>query len=325
MFMTAHVGPDGDTLGSMLALYHAFSKERMPNIERIDCLISGKMPDVYHFLPGLSQVQLFEQITQPLETRYDVAISFDCGSIDRLGPCKAHFSGAKTSINVDHHISNDLFGDINIVEPTASASGQVVAGILDAMDIPFTQEIATCLYTAIVSDTGGFKYSNTTPAVLRVSARLIEAGANPELIFKALYEERPLKQVRLQAEAILKAEFNASKTLAWSNVTREMLTRHGAHDEHIDGLVEALRQIDTVQISAMFKETQDGLTKVSLRSDNHLLDVAEVMGAFEGGGHKMAAGCTIGKPLAEARPLVLEKLEALLKILDAAHASSSCV
>ena len=307
IFITAHVGPDGDTLGSMLGFKFALEKAR-PHIQRIDCVISGKMPDAYRFLPGIKEILRMETANTLLE-QYDMAISVDCGSPDRLGLARPYFEGAKTSANIDHHISNDRFGKINVVETTAAASAEVAFDILKEMRIPLDANIATCLYTGIVTDTGGFKYGNTTAKVMETTAALISAGANPEYIFKQLYEEQPLCQVMLQADALLHTRFNADKTIGWAVVTRELLTQHGALDEHIDGLVESIRRIDSVLVAVVFKETESGITKISIRSDTHDIDVSAVMGVFGGGGHKMAAGCTMEFSITDAPDKLLPLLE----------------
>jgi phosphoesterase RecJ-like protein len=307
VFITAHVGPDGDTLGSMLGFKFALEKAR-PHIQRIDCVISGKMPDTYAFLPGLKDVHRMETATTLLP-QYDMAICMDCGSADRLGLAQPLFESAKVNANIDHHISNARFAKINVVEIAASASAEVVFDILKVMKIPMDANIATGLYTGIVTDTGGFKYSNTTAKVMEITAQLIAGGADPEYIFKQLYEEQPMCQVMLQADALLHTRFNADKTIGWAIVTREMLNRHGALDEHIDGLVESIRRIDTVLIAVVYKETDGGITKVSIRSDTHDIDVSAVMAEFGGGGHKMAAGCTIPLPITAAP----EKLNPMLE------------
>lgn len=307
VFITAHVGPDGDTLGSMLGLKHALEKAR-PQIQRVDCVISGKMPDVYRFLPGIRDVLRMETATTLLP-QYDVGISVDCGSVDRLGLARPLFEAARTSVNIDHHVSNERFGQINVVEPTAAASGEILYDILKAMQIPLDANIATCLYTALVSDTGGFKYSNTTAKVLETAAGLVNAGASPDYVFKQLYDEQPYAQVMMQADALRQAAFNTSRSLGWVSVSRDLLARHGALDEHIDGLVESLRRIDTVLIAVVFKETDRGQTKISIRSDRQDIDVAEVMGRFGGGGHRLAAGCTMDMPVDEAQKTLLPLLE----------------
>ncbi len=307
IFITAHVGPDGDTLGSMLGIKHALEKAR-PHIHRVDCVISGKMPDVYRFLPGIKDVLRMETATT-LMPKYDMAISVDCGSADRLGLAQVVFEAADISVNIDHHISNIKFGKINIVETTAAASAEVVFDILKTMKIPMDAQIATCLYTGIITDTGGFKYSNTTVKVMETTAQLINAGANPEYIFKQLYDEQPRSQVMIQAQALLNTEFNADQTIGWTVVTRDLLAKHGAEDEHIDGLVESIRKIDSILIAVVYKETKSGHTKVSIRSDHHAIDVAAVMGKFDGGGHKMAAGCTIEIPVQDGPKTLMPLLE----------------
>jgi phosphoesterase RecJ-like protein len=296
----------------MLGLKFAFEKA-LPHIQRVDGVISGKMPDVYRFLPGIRDVLRMETATTLLP-RYDLAICVDCGSLDRLGKAQDLFRSAGVSVNIDHHVSNARFAAINIVEPTAAASGEVVHDILKTMAVPLDAGIATCLYTAIVTDTGGFKYGNTTARVMEITAQLIHAGASPEYIFKQLYEEQPLCQVMLQAEAVTATRFNTGRTIAWTSVTRAQLERHGAQDEHIDGLVEMLRRIDSVLIAVVFKETVEGHTKVSIRSDNHDIDVAGVMGLFGGGGHRMAAGCTLELPPEEAVGKLLPLLEERVRL-----------
>jgi phosphoesterase RecJ-like protein len=307
IFITAHVGPDGDTLGSMLGFKHAFEKA-CPHLQRVDCVISGKMPDAYKFLPGIKEILRMETATTLLE-QYDMGISVDCGSLDRLGLARPLFVASKVSVNIDHHISNDRFASLNIVETSAAASAEVAFDILQAMQIPMDANIATCLYTGIITDTGGFKYSNTTAKVMETTAKLINAGANPEYIFKQLYDEQPQCQVMLQADALLHTQFNAEKTIGWTVASREMLSQHGALDEHLDGLVESIRRIDTILIAVVLKATMNGQTKVSIRSDSHHIDVSAVMAVFGGGGHKMAAGCTMEMPLHEAPAKLLPLLE----------------
>ena len=304
----------------MLGFKHALEKAR-PGIHRVDCVISGKMPDVFAFLPGIKEVLRMETATTLLD-QYDLAISVDCGSIDRLGLGGEVFAKAKVSANIDHHVSNDHFGQINVVETSAAASGEVVYDILKTMKIPMDANIATCLYTAIITDTGSFKYSNTTSAVMEKSAQLIAAGADPEYINKQIYEEQPLSQVMMQADAVRLAQFNSARTIGWTVVSKDFLTQHGALDEHVDGLVESLRRIDSVLIAVVFKETLvGGHTKVSIRSDNHAIDVSEVMGRFGGGGHKLAAGCTIELPLDDAVNALMPMLEEKAQLVHAKVAS----
>ncbi|MDX2084833.1 MAG: DHHA1 domain-containing protein [Candidatus Melainabacteria bacterium] len=311
VFLTAHVGPDGDALGAMLGCYHAL-RACFPQVERVDCGVSGKVPAMYSFLPGLGDIVDVDTATHLL-SRYDVAMSFDCGSLDRLGQSARYFEQAAISINVDHHISNRRFGSLNLLETDAAASGQVVYNLLRFLNADITKPVADCLYTAIMTDTGGFKYSNATSVVFQIAGHLVSLGADPEMIYKRAYEMRPWCQVQLQAEVVRRAEKNAAGTLAWTVITLEDLNAFGADHEHVDGVVETLRHVETVLISAIFKETRDGHTKVSLRSNSHQINVAQLLELHGGGGHAMAAGCTLKHPPLEAVALLRPQLEAAIE------------
>jgi bifunctional oligoribonuclease and PAP phosphatase NrnA len=244
-----------------------------------------------------------------LLTQYDVAACVDCGAIERMGPNQPRFEAAATSVNIDHHISNVRFGDINLVDTEAAASAEVVADLMAYLDIPLTADVATCLYVGLMTDTGGFKYKNTTPKVFRLAGQLVDAGADPELIYKQIYDVRPYAQVALHAEALTQLEWTPDRRLAWAVISRDMLQRHGCDDDHLEGLVESIRQIDTVKMACLFKETRHGNLKVSLRSDDHALNVAELLAPLGGGGHKMAAGCSLEMPFKQAMGIVLPKLK----------------
>jgi bifunctional oligoribonuclease and PAP phosphatase NrnA len=316
LFITAHVGPDGDTLGAMLGVKQAIlsAPQHFGQLQRIDCVIAGKMPTCFGYLPGIADVISVDAdgAEQRLLPQYDAALSVDCGSVDRLGPSQAWFNGATNSLNLDHHISNKRFAHHNLVLTQAASSTQVVAIVLAKMGIALTPETADCLYTGLLTDTGGFKYGNTTANVFRLAAHLTQAGARNELIFKRMFEDRPRCQVALQAEVMQQAQFNAPATLAWAMVSREQLASHKALDEHTEGLVEQLRQIDTVQVACLLKATPEGHTKISLRSDNHALSVAAVVEPLGGGGHKMAAGCTVKQSVEDTWAMLGPILTALV-------------
>ena len=317
IFITAHIGPDGDGIGSMLGLKHALDSYYQGK-KQIDCVIAGKKPDVYEFLPGMSALHSVETSTTLLPA-YDVVISMDCGSLERLGPNRPYFEQAACSINIDHHFTNDRFGQLNAIDVSSAATGQVVGDLLDYKGVPITADAASCLYVALLTDTGGFKYSNTNERVFEWAAQMTAAGANPETIYHNVYENKPLAQLTLQAKAFLATEFNARKTAAWTVVTRDLLNECGALDEHLEGIVESLRQIDTVLVSAVIKETRDGLTKISLRSDTHAINVAEICAKWGGGGHKMAAGAMMAMAPTEA---VLALIPAIEAAIDATQAHS---
>lgn len=312
IIISAHVGPDGDTIGSMLGLLHAF-RLSFPHLQKVDPVISGGMPNLYRFMPGADEVIDSDTGFELLEKEYDLAFSVDCGSVERLGSAKPYFLSARQSINIDHHFSNDHFGKLNIIDLEAGASGEVVADLLMGNGIELSEATATCLYVAILTDTGGFKYASTSARIFDLAATFTRSGANPENIYRHIYEEVPKAQAMLQAEAIRNAQFDCEDALSWSVITQQFLHRFNASEEHVDGLVEALRKIDTVIVSAVLKETRSGITKVSLRSDVPYINVSDVAARWKGGGHKMAAGCTIEKPPEAAERELLPVLRDLVR------------
>lgn len=312
--LTVHVNPDGDALGSMLALAEGLRQWRT-DWETIDTLVSGKIPDTLLFLHGSLTVRDVMEHPELGNTPYDVAICLDCGTEKRLGEVAPIFRAAKTSINMDHHVSNDRFGTINVVITHATASGEVVLDFLDYLGVANNPIIAQNVYTALITDTGGFRYSNTTVKTHVQAARCLGQGIDHERIYKAIYEDQPKNQKLLLAQAIANAHFDCHDHLAWTSVSLDQRQSLGLLEEHCEGVVDHLRQIQTVWAAAIFKEADDGV-KVSLRSDYHGFSVADVAAQFGGGGHTMASGCFIRKPLAEAEQLVITALKkALMPLL----------
>lgn len=302
----SHVGPDGDTLGSMLALKELLGN--YANIKKIDTLILGRVPDVYTYLPDIKNVKTSD--SPDLYQTYDIAIAVDAAAIDRIGDAVEYFKKAKMSVNIDHHISNGEFGKINIIDSKASATGEIIYEIAKTLNLEITKSIAINIYTAILTDTGGLKFDNTSPKTLEICAELMRCGVKPSEIHKKCYESKPIAMVKLQAHAIDNAIFVENDKIAYSSITRQQLKDFDSSDDHIDGVTEILRQINTVEVSLVFKETLKGLTKVSFRSNR--IDVCAIAKFFGGGGHMLAAGCTIEKnihdTINEVLPIVKKQI-----------------
>ena len=290
----SHIGPDGDTLGSTLALCEAL--KTVKSIEKIDCIINGKLPDIYKFLPGIKEMKT--PYDESLYGKYDLAISIDCAALDRMGDALPVFKKASKTINIDHHVTGQKFGDVNIIDPDASSSGEVMFDLFRALDFEITKDIAVCLYTAILTDTGGFRFSNTTSKTFEAAKYLVDKGISPSLVYKKCYESKPIAMFKLHNYALDNTVFEEGEKIAYTMVSRGTLKKFGADDDHIDGIVEALKQIDSVEIAMVLKETLKGDTKISFRSKE--INVAKIAQFFGGGGHDLAAGCTISKPLGEA-------------------------
>ena len=283
--LACHVNPDGDALGSMLGLFHVLRAAGRPVIA------SFPSPFVvaqhYRELPGL------DLLTPPGEfpTEADVAVTFDCGSLDRLGDLEPAVKAADELVVVDHHISNDRYGTINLVEPDAAASGWVVLRLVDELRLPLNQEAAICLYAALVCDTGRFQYATTTPAVFDMARRLTEFDVPVERLSRTLFEEHRFAYLQLLGEALRDAELVREQRFVWTAVTQRMLTRHGVEMDEIEGLIDILRRAVEAEVTCVLKEEPDGAVRVSLRSLGGV-DVRRIAEAHGGGGHRFAAGFT---------------------------------
>lgn len=306
----SHVGPDGDALGSMLGM--KFILKQFENIKTIDCIILGKYPEIYKFLPGSNSVKTPYDDT--LLDKYDVAIAVDCAALDRLTDAVEIFKRAKNTVNIDHHITGDKFAQLNIINGEASSAGEMIVDIAQKLGVQITSEIAINLYVSILTDTGGFKFENTKAQTFLACAKLLEIGISPDEIFKKCYEQKPLDMIRLQAKAINNAKFEENDKIAYAIISRKLLDEFGSQDSYTDGVSEKLRQAKTTQIAMTLKETQSGDTKISLRSK--AIDVSKMAKFFGGGGHKLAAGCTIEKPPQEALEEILPIARKQIKLYE---------
>ncbi len=292
-----HKDADGDTLGCSLAFAEALKSRG----KTVWVVIPPPLPVMYEWLPG------FEQIVERPPPGADprLVLFFDAGNMERSGNAVKLIASQATIVNVDHHPSNSLFGDINVIEPEASAVGQMVMRMLDLFGYDLTPTIATNLYTALLTDTGGFRHENTTPKALEDAARLARLGADPGYIATMVYKSRPLTTLKLSALAIATMQVDMDGRLAWAKVTRYMLHEAGAVMAESEGIIDTLNSIAGLDTAIMFKEINDRLTKISVRSRG-AVDAAALCAEFGGGGHLRAAGAEIQLPLDEAIRAVLK-------------------
>ena len=302
ILIISHINPDGDTLGSMCGLYSAI----LDNCKKkCDMMSISKVPDVYSYLPHLHDVKNIEDFDKSRE--YDLVINVDVASIDRIMDAKIHFEKAKFTDNIDHHKTNNAYGDMNYVNPDASSTGEVLFGCFNQMGWNINLDTAICLYTAILTDTGSFRFDNTKPSTFDAAAKLVEIGVQPSDIYKKVYESDSKTLVMFQAHCISKAKFLDNDKIAYTIVYKKDMEKFSAGDDCMEGLTEKLRAIVTTKIAFVAKEMKNGGTKVSMRSK--FADVAEVCEVFGGGGHKFAAGCTIKAPVEEAARKILEEIQ----------------
>ncbi|WP_456488784.1 DHH family phosphoesterase [Caminibacter pacificus] len=276
--LVSHINPDGDALGSSLSLYPIL-KRMGKNVKVFN--VTKPLPQYLDFLPN------FDKVTDKLPKNVDLMISFDCGSFDRLGiDEKPPFL-----INIDHHISNTEYGDINIIDPKAASTSQVVFEMLKTNEVEIDEDSATCIYTALVTDTGSFQYESVNEKVFQTAAELVKCGAKPDFVAKMLFQRDRLSRLRLLAKAYDTIELCCEGKVAFVEVTKEMMEITGAIKDDTDTIVNSVRAIASVEVACMLREDDDGI-KISLRSKNYA-DVSKVAVKYGGGGHIRAAGATI--------------------------------
>ncbi len=281
--LACHVNPDGDALGSTLGLFHV--------LRAAGRNVVASFPSPFEVAPHYRDLPGLELLTPPevFPSEPLVMATFDCGSIDRLGDLAPAAKAAKELIVVDHHVSNDRYGTINLIEPDAAASGWVVLELIDALGLPLNRDAAVCLYTALVCDTGRFQYACTTPAVFDMARRLTEFDVPIESLSRALFEEHRFAYLRLLGEALGSAELVPEQRFVWVAVTQELLGRHGVDLAEIEGLIDILRRTSEADVTCVIKEEVDGSLRVSLRSLGSI-DVCRIATGHGGGGHRFAAG-----------------------------------
>lgn len=301
ILIISHINPDGDTLGSICALADVirdnFHKE-------CDLLCPSKVPKTYEFLHGASKIKTLEEIDSSRE--YDLVICADDAALDRIGDAKVLFDRAKCTVNIDHHKTNRGFADLNIINADASSTGEVLCGIFEDLELKVSKEAAASLYTAILTDTGSFRFDNTTSNSLKAAASLVKKGANPSMIYKKVYESSSKNHVLFQAYCISKAEFSDDDKIAYTTVYKKDIEKFNAPEDCTEGLTEKLRAIVTTEAAFVVREINSFVSKVSMRSKE--LDVAEICAVFGGGGHKLAAGCMIKGTVKEAVKKILDEI-----------------
>lgn len=298
--ITAHVNPEGDAIGSALAL--ALSLEQMG--KKAEVVNRDPLPRQLQFLPAGS---LFAQRDEVPEGR-DVLFVVDCGDLGRTGFCNGRRPPVKLLINIDHHMTNKNFGDINWIEEKACATAELIYDLICVLPVTMTPDIALCLYTSILSETGSFRYSNTTPRALRIAAELIEEGVDPWMVARKLYECNSLARLRLLGELLLGIHKTPDGRVAWIVVTQELYRKTETSAEDTEDAVAYPRSLEGVEVALLFREIGQNSFKISLRSRGRV-NVAEIAARFGGGGHAYAAGCTVSGSLEGVQKTVVDAVE----------------
>ncbi len=284
--VTTHENPDGDALGSLLATTVA---------------LRGLGKDVVMFLDGAAPVPreyAFMRLDDlarelPADVGERTLVAVDCAKADRIGPDPSVVERARAVINIDHHHDNSLFGDLNLIVADASSTGEVLRDVFRALDIDLTPELAEPLYIALVTDTGRFQYTNTTPKALRLAAELVEAGADVHAVFQQVYESVEFAKLKLLARALERARVLEGGRIVVSNLLRVDFAEVGAAGSYSEGIIDYLRAVEGAELAVLIREPPAGeepSKRISLRASVDELDVSAIAHLFGGGGHRQAAG-----------------------------------
>jgi bifunctional oligoribonuclease and PAP phosphatase NrnA len=298
--ITSHARPDGDAIGSQLAM--AFALRQLGKSVRL--VDKDPVPPQFQTFPGVGDIE----VSPAVDGQFDAAIIMECGDLSRPGV--AGFD-KYFIINIDHHPGNRMFGALNWFDEGAAACGEMVFDVIEALGVSLTPDIATHIYIAILTDTGGFHFSHITPRTFEVCRRCTEAGAQPEAIARAIYDSCPMGRLRLMGAVLHNLEFEGNGRAALANLSLAMLEQSGATHEDADGLINIPLTVKDIQAVAFFKEFAPDSYRISMRSKGDL-DVNSVANKFGGGGHKNAAGCTINGPYPEVRRKLADELVRVL-------------
>ena len=296
-----HECPDGDAVGSALAMYLTLKKLN----KQVDVVIP-EFSNAFKFLPGADEIK-----KEGKEESYDLAISVDVTGIKRLNGFAKYFENSKTKIQIDHHQVNEMFADYNFVNPASPACAQNLIFIIEKLGVEIDKEIGTCLLTGIITDTGGFKYEGVSAETFEFASWLLAKGVNVSYIYKRVLQMKTRANFELRKLIMDRMEFICNNKVTFTYITLEDLQRVNAEEGDHEGLVEVGRDIEGVEVSIFIREIENGY-KASLRSNNYV-NVSDVCIAFNGGGHIRAAGCNITGTLQECKSKIIQEVEKYIK------------
>jgi len=298
-----HVFADGDALGSSIALALALRKMG----KQVRVYIEEEIQHTFDFLPGKELIEVFDGQAEGL----DLVLILDTGDLARLGRRVEIFNKIENTINIDHHTTNTEFASINLVKSSAAAVGEIIYQLLKSMGMEIDQDISTCLYVAIATDTGGFRYSNTTALTHQITADLINSGVDVSKVSQLVFETVPYKKVKLMGLAIDAIEIFEDGKMAFITITDEMMKKTDASEEDCDGLVNIARNIEGVEVAILIRQRSDDEFKINFRSQNYV-DVSAIARKYSGGGHMKAAGCTLKGNLEDIKQMLYRDMREVL-------------
>jgi bifunctional oligoribonuclease and PAP phosphatase NrnA len=294
--ITSHARPDGDAIGSQVAMAYAL-RQLGKDVQMVG---ADPAPPQFQVFPGVRDIQ----VSTDIHGQFDAAIVMECSELSRTG---VEGFDKYFVINIDHHPGNSSYGAVNWFDPGAAACSEMVFDVIEALGVTLTSEIATHIYIAILTDTGGFHFSHITPRTFEICRRCTEAGAQPEAIARAVFDSNTMGRLRLMGDVLHNLELEAGGRAAIAALTLRLLEETGATHDDADGLINIPLSVKDIQAVAFFKEIAPGSFRISLRSKGSV-DVNRVAIAFGGGGHKNAAGCTLNGGYPEVRRKLVDEL-----------------
>lgn len=297
-----HENPDGDAMGSSLALYNAL-KTYGKNVD----VVIPEYSRTFEFLPGAEEIK-----KEGKTERYDLAIALDCATIKMLNGFAKYFEEAKVSVSIDHHGTNTMYADYNFVNPDSPACAQILIVVLNYFKIEITKEIGTCILTGVITDTGGFKYSGVTAETFEFVAWLLNKGVNVSSVYRKVLQVRTKSNFELNRIASDRLEFFEDGKIAFTYITKQDEEKVNAETGDHEGIVDLGRDIEGVEVSIFIREVKDKGLKISLRS-NEYVNVSEICLLFGGGGHPRAAGCNMQCSIEQAKDKIINEAKVFLK------------
>jgi phosphoesterase RecJ-like protein len=298
--ITCHTSPDGDSLGSVLGLLQGLLKLG----KEAYVMSKDPLPKTFEYMPFSDEI--VKNIDYVLDGT-DTVVVLDCGNVDRINSNLNLNDREYALLNIDHHISNDMYGDINYVNTDAAAVAEIIFDILKSLNVDIDKSVATCLYTSLITDTGSFRHSNTTKLTHEIAGSLIDTGIDFTEIHRVIFENKKFQRIKLYGKVIENMELVLDYKVCIMEITDIILSELNMDKGDTSDVITLGTQIDSVEVTILLKESEDGL-KVSLRSKN-IIDVRNLAEEFGGGGHIRAAGFSINKPLSEVREILINKLE----------------
>ncbi|MDP8216795.1 MAG: bifunctional oligoribonuclease/PAP phosphatase NrnA [Candidatus Kaelpia imicola] len=304
--ITTHIDPDGDAIGSQLLLRRLLKRLN----KKVVMVNVNSTPANLKFLPGVKSIKLSRDYKVDFN-KFDTLVALDIANPHRVGRMSKVISSAEYVINIDHHISNSNFGDLNWVERDVSCVGEMIYRLYGYLGLELDYKDALLSYVSIATDTGYFRHENTTSETHRIAASLIDKGVKPNVVYSELFENKSLSKMRIFAYALSSLE--KRDCMAWVDISKKALKRSTAKREELEGLIDSVKTLRGIKVAMVFQELDDGIIKIGFRSKEKRVDVDKIAAIFGGGGHKMASGCRVKGTLSGVKKRVLSIVAEYLK------------